>query len=162
MARLSIAFALLAVVLFSPHAWAQVRSNAASVTLLARMEESFSMRFVEAPSGQPFAEGGGVPAAAVQVFLHWQLRGGRTFKIAPAIEAENAAQTTKPELVTLSQLAVSSQVFGFLSSPRGPTNVLATWGDSEETPVGTAAILLALPTREDLEAPAYRFSVAIF
>lgn len=164
MARFSIPSLLFAIVLFSPHAWAQFRSNAASVTLVAGMEESFTIRYGEIRVAQTLAEGAGMLPATVQVFLYWRLRGARSFKIAPALEAGTSAQTQPSgrELMTLSELAASSQVFGFVPSPPGPARVLGIWGDSEEKAVGAAAILLVLPARDDAGAPAYRFSVAIF
>jgi hypothetical protein len=162
MVRLSLASFLIAVVLFSQHAYAQLRSNGASVMLVARMEESFTVRFAEAPVAENLAGDASTLPRAVQVLLHWHLRGARSFKIAPAIDPGIAAQPSAPELVTLSELAASSQVYGFLSSPRGPGNVLGAWGDSEEKPVGTAAILLVLPPRDGPDASAWRFSVAIF
>jgi hypothetical protein len=162
MARLSIPSFLLAVVLFSPHASAQVRSNGASVTLVARMEESFTVRFAESPVDQDLTANASKLPKAIQVFLRWHLRGATSFKIAPAVDPGTATQPSAPQLATLSELAASSQVFGFLPSPHGLTRVLGTWGDSEEKPVGTAAIVLVFPARSDPEAPAYRFSVAIF
>ena len=142
---------------------AQVRSSAASVMLVARLDESFSLQPVVVPAGQSFVGDSESAPQALQIGLGWTLRPARDFKI--EYRQQRPADATSPasgsSLMSLRQLALMSQVFSFVPFEISGPPVLGAWGDNEEDPVGRAVLLLALPRPDKGEAVTVRISVVI-
>lgn len=142
---------------------AQVRSSAASVTLVARLDESFTLRHAVVPAGQSFVGDSESAPQALQIGLGWTLRHARDFKI--DYRQQRAADATSPasgsSLMSLRQLGLMSQVFSFMPVEISGPAVLGAWGDNEENPVGWAVLLMALPRPDQGEAVTVRISVVI-
>jgi hypothetical protein len=142
---------------------AQVRSSAASVTLVARLDESFSLQHVVAPAGQFFAGDSESAPQFLQIGLGWTLCHARDFKI--GFRQQRPADATSPasgsSLMSLRQLALMSQVFSFMPIESSGPPVLGVWGDNEEDPVGRAVLLMALPRPDKGEAVTLLISVVI-
>jgi hypothetical protein len=142
---------------------AQVRSSAASVTLVARLEESFSLQQVVVPAGQTFVGDSESAPQALQIGLAWTLRHARDFKI--DYRQQRPADATSPapgsRLMSLRQLGLMSQVLSFMPIESSGPPVLGAWGDNEEDPVGRAVLLMALPSPDKGEAVTIRISVVI-
>ena len=143
--------------------WAQVRSNAASVTLYARIEESFSLQHLVVPTGQSFVGDSAPAPQALLIGLGWTLRHAREFKV--GFRHLRPADATSPasgySLMSLRQLSVMPQVFSFMPMETSGPPVLGAWGDNEEDPVGQASLLMALPRPDKGEAVTVLISVVI-
>lgn len=142
---------------------AQVRSSAASVTLVARLDESFSLQHVAVPAGQSFIGDSESAPQAVQVGLGWTLRQARDFKIQYKLERQSDAGSSPSDsgLMSLKRLGLMSQLFSFMPFETGGPPVVGVWGNNEEDPVGQAALLMALPKSEKDEPLTVRVSVVI-
>ena len=142
---------------------AQVRSSAASVTLVARLEESFSLQHVVVPAGQSFVGDSESAPQALLIGLGWTLRHARDFKIGFRQQrpADATSLASGSSLMSLRQLALMSQVFSFMPIETSGPPVLGAWGDNEEDPVGRAVLLMALLRPDKGEAVTVRISVVI-
>lgn len=148
LSKLAKPFALLAVLLWVAPGFAQVSSGAASVTLRATVEESFSAQPVLVPFAQPFVENGEPAPLALVVSLGWTLRPGRHFQIASATERRvgHEFSSSHDGPMSLRQLEISSHAFSFMPSPEGQLVLLEATGKGEEDAVGRAAFMMVLPT----------------
>ena len=142
---------------------AQVRSSAASVTLVARIEESFSFQHLVVPAGQSFVGDAESAPQALLIGLGWTLCQARDFKI--GFRRQRPADATSPasgsSLMSLRQLGLRSQVFSFMPMETSGPPVLGAWGDNEKDPVGQASLLMALPRPEKGEVVTVLISVVI-
>jgi hypothetical protein len=142
---------------------AQVRSSAASVTLVARLDESFSLQHVAVPAEQSF--NGDIESApqALQVDLCWTLRQARDFKIQYKLERQSDAGSSPSDsgLMSLKRLGLISQIFSFIPFETSGPPVVGVWGNNEEDPVGRAALLMVLPKSGRDEPLTVRISAVI-
>lgn len=163
--RSSAAFiVLIAVVMVTAPAFAQLRSGAASVTLIVTVQESFSVRYSEVPAAEPFSAGSQSPPRALFLVLNWRLRPSSSFVVNPGSNADAHADSfpSSSGFVSLSRLGASAAASSFLPVEQHQPVVLAKWGDSEDKPTGVASILVALPPSDHTDGQVVTVSVAAF
>ena len=136
-------------------AYAQVESNTAAVTLIARVQESFAlfpvpMPVVQAGTGQPASNPQGL-----HVVLNWRLRHGRTFLVGYELvdEVDGQPTTLSSGVVLPSRIQDAPPIFSFLPSLPHAPGAVGAWGNRETEPSGVAGILLSLPGSKQAQSP---------
>lgn len=163
MVRRSTQILLLILPVWAATGSAQIRSSTASVTLLAHIQESFSIQPVAIPAGQSFNRRVESMPQALQVWLGWTLQQGRDFQIKYKLEGQNDSDSPASDsgLVSLKQRGLMPLVFSFMPFETYGSPVVGVWGNNEEDPMGEATFMLALPKPEKGEALRVRISVVI-
>jgi hypothetical protein len=143
---------------------AQVRSQAASVTLRARVEESVSVRAYPISLPQAEREGDESPAAALHILLDWRLQGARVYRVGYGLEEddETTSAAVHPGFFSLRQLQAKAAAFSFMSTSSDQPAVLGVWGNADRDPTGAASFLLAVPSRGEATTGTVRITVAVF
>ncbi len=161
--RLQASLCLCVALLAAASGYAQLRSSAASVTLIAQVQESFSLHSVEIPLAQPLAGGEPSTPRVVQTLLGWQLRPGRTFQLTYHLENATGPADSPSYFgtVILSRVTPLPPILSFLPSAP-PAGVIAGWGNAETAPTGVAGFALVVPPVSPLEAPVLRIRAIIF
>jgi hypothetical protein len=123
---------------------AQVRSAAASVTLVARLDPSITIQYQSIPILSPYLETQSPPLELLHIVVQWRLRAGQSFQIQSVRgSGEGSASFPLPAgFVSLKQLAESNPQFAFAPSDENRMMVVAAEGLLEDEPVGRASLLL--------------------
>ena len=154
---------LLGVLGCAGEAYAQVGSNTAAVTLVARVQESFALTPALVPAEEPGSAELKTDPQGVHVVLNWRLRHGRTFLVGYEVAGEVNGQPTtlSSGLVSPSRIQDAPPLFSFLPSlPKAPAPIGA-WGNRETDPSGVGGILLFLPENDKSRNPTLRLRAII-
>jgi hypothetical protein len=143
---------------------AQVRSQAVSVALIARVEESVSIKALPV-SLAPAAGGKEQPnQAALHVLLDWTLQGGRTYHVGFALEEGPVPSpgVTETRYFSLRGMEAQAAAASFLAARSDQPEVLGVWGDTNPDRTGAAGFLLVLPSTDQAQGGTLRVSIAVF
>jgi hypothetical protein len=143
---------------------AQIRSQAASVTLIARVEESVSLKAFPISLAQAAADNAKPNQAALHLLLDWRLQEGRTYHVGYGLEEREVPSPggTDPRFFSLRQMEAQAPAFSFLAATSDQPAVLGVWGDTDRARTGAASFLLVLPSRSPAQSATLRISVAVF
>jgi hypothetical protein len=143
---------------------AQVRSQGVSVTLIARVEESVSIKAFPISLAPAAGDRTKPNQTALHVLLDWRLQEGRTYHVGYGLEERDAPSpgATDPRFFSLRQMEAQAAAFSFLAARSDQPAVLGVWGDTNRDRTGAASFLLVLPSTDQAQSGTLRISVAVF
>jgi hypothetical protein len=144
-------------------AYAQVESNIAAVTLIARVQESFALTPGPMPVEVAESDRPATNPQGVHVVLNWRLHHGRTFQVGYEVadEWDGQSATLASGVLTPSRILDAPPIFSFMPiAPNGPGPVGA-WGNRETDAFGVGGILLTIPSNDQLRKPTLRLRAII-
>lgn len=152
---------LLAGIILTTPASAQVNSRGGSVTLVATIQESVTVRYMPVPLVHSFAEGQAAPVEGLYVFLAWRLQPGQTVQVQPRVEGNEKSRSllTASRFASMKQLKLESYVMAFHAPTTGPV-LLGAVTEGEEKPLGRAALLLGAARTDSSNRSVVRITVA--
>jgi hypothetical protein len=142
---------------------AQLNSPAASVTLVAAVQESVAIQQLVVPRAQPASDNQVVPPEGLLVFLQWRFQQGKSIHMKCALnpEPESGSDSSPAHFASLSRLASASAALAFQSQAQLKTMALGLVAEPEQTRVGSASILVGVnPPNSDVHI--LRISLAVF
>ncbi|MBZ5516902.1 MAG: hypothetical protein LAN62_19050 [Acidobacteriia bacterium] len=143
---------------------AQQRSQAVSVTLIARVEESVSIGALPMSLAPAAGEDTEPNQSALHVLLDWRLLEGRTYRVGYEWEEGEAHSlgAKDPNYFSLRQMEAQAAAFSFLAPRTNHPEVLGVWGDTDRQRSGAASFLLVSPATNRAHGGTMRISVAVF
>jgi hypothetical protein len=143
---------------------AQISSQATSVTLRARVEESVSVRAFAIPVAQAPGDNAQANPVGLNVLLDWRLQGARIYRVGYGLEADDepSRDAQHPGFFSLRQLEAKAAAFSFLSASSDQPAVLGVWGNTDREPTGAASLLLTVPPSDEATTATLRITVAVF
>ena len=161
--QLSTRIALLFCLLHALPAFAQLSSPAASVTLVATVQESVTIQHLVIPSAQPASDNQVAPPEGLLVFLQWRFDQGKSIQMKCALNPDHASgpDSSPAHFASFSKLASASAALAFQSQAQLKTMAPGLVAAPEQTPVGSASFLLGVnPPNSDVHI--LRISLAVF
>jgi len=146
LSKFSVHILLWVTVVSSPPAFAHAQSNAASVTLVATVQESLAVNHVFVSVALPFLQDKAAVPAILLILLQWRLRNGRGLWTEPTLVAEDHEErlSSPSGFFTLRQLAGPSPLFSFCPSSKKRMIMLGALTDSAEEPAGRASLWIGI------------------
>jgi hypothetical protein len=143
---------------------AQISSQAASVTLHARVEESVSVKAYSISVAQPPGHGGRLNPVALHVLLNWRLQGARVYRVGYGLQADDEPlpEAEHREFFSLRELEAKAAAFCLLPASGDRPTVLGVWGNTDQDPSGMASLLLTVPFSDADAAATLRITLAVF
>lgn len=152
-------FILLASPWASSDGIAQLQSGAGSVTLVAHVEESFTLQPVQvSAAARHTAQSESVPPL-LNVMMGWRLRPGVQFHLDYAISSASDGIPTASERVILSRATQAAPILSFLPSNKRNSRLFAAWGNTEADAVGAASVTLMIPAAVESEPSVLRLTL---
>jgi hypothetical protein len=143
---------------------AQVSSRAASVTLVAHVEESVSVRAYAISMAEAYGDSAQPNLVALHVLLDWRLQGARIYRVGYGLEEDDGSSRDAQHrgFFSLHQLEAKAAAFAFMSSRSDQPAVLGVWGNTNPDQTGQASFLLAMPSSGDATTGTVRITIAVF
>jgi hypothetical protein len=144
-------------------ACAQVASKSAAVTLVARVQESFTLFPTPIPALDPDSDQPGSNPQGVQVVLSWRLHHGRSFQVGYDLtdESGNQPATLSSGVVVPSRISAVPLVYSFLPVPSALPGIVGGWGNRETDPSGVAGFSFLIPFHYQAERPTLRLRAIV-
>ncbi len=163
MFKLPVFLLLCAMVFGAANGAAQVSSSAAAVTLVATVQESFTVFPTEIQLTGQQGEDQAPVARGVYALLGWRLRQAGNFRLQWELQKADAPAATNwhSELLTLREVAAQSARMSFVGSPSSEPILVAPGESAEDAPAGFGGVLLILPPQPDAEDAILRIKIVI-
>jgi hypothetical protein len=144
-------------------ALAQLNSPAASVTLVATVQESVAIQHLVIPRVQPASENPVAPSEGLLVLLQWRFDQGKSVQMKCALnpDHESGSDSSPAHFASLGRLASASAALAFQSQAQLETMALGFVPEPEQTRVGSASFLVGV-NRPNSDVHILRISLAVF
>ena len=161
--RLSSRIALPLCLITALPVFAQLNSPAASVTLVATVQESVTIQHLVLPRAQPDVNDDSPPPEGLLVFLQWRFEQGKGVQMKYTLnpDQENASDSSPARFASLSKLASAAAGFAFQSQAQIKTMALGLVPEPEQTQVGSASFLVGV-NRPNSDVYTVRISLGVF